>query len=91
MRHVDDGSRFHQFGGDMRGRRFPAQLVEPLDLLVSALRDESRREQLAECGVVAPPTDPCHFDDGAVLTLDARLALQKFAARVKEIIIILSV
>src|SRR5260370_16635027 len=52
---------------DLRRRGFPRQIIEPLDLLLGASGNESRREYLAKRGVVFRPTDAHQVDDRAVL------------------------
>jgi hypothetical protein len=66
-------------------RRFPAEFVEPLHLLVGAVGNETGSEQLAERGVIAAPADARHFDDGAVLARYVGLALQEFPARIRPV------
>src|SRR5437773_3673090 len=70
---------------DLRRRRLPHQIVEPLDLLLGASRNESRSEHLPKCRIVFRPSDACQVDDRAVLTLAVGLSALEHAARVTAV------
>ena len=60
--HVDPVERLQHAGRGLRRRRDPLQLVEPVDLLPVGVRNEQRREDLAESRMVLTPSEPDHVD-----------------------------
>ena len=83
--HVDLRAHLEQVAGVLGRRRPPAQLVEPVHLLVRRSRHEPRREYLSKGGIVLAPAHAGQLDDGAVLPFAPDVATARPAARVPAV------
>src|SRR5262249_10916662 len=66
MRHIDGSAHGAKLGRDRRRGSLATQLVEPRELLVGALGNEARGEDLPERRIVRTPTETNQLDERAI-------------------------